>query len=313
VASVVIPEFPVFARLSPDVQESIVAFGRGFEPYSEFNFTKLFCWDVTNRVAVSCLNSNLVVRHPDYNAGGFFYSFLGVDEPETTTSTLIDYAGAEMNEPLGLVPAIVAERLVGSTEFLVKEDFNNDDYVLSIESLADLSGPKHCAKRRRIINKFLRENPPCYVDVLELDRPQHRREIMIAFDKWARTKSVTGAENIAGEREALRRLLSHSSLFANTVLTGLRINTELIAFVISEVLDEGYVIGHFEKADRSMPGAFQYLMFNHCIALRDRRLKYLNACQDLGIEGLRHNKLSYDPVKFLKKYTIGLKQPAARR
>jgi hypothetical protein len=59
----------------------------------------------------------------------------------------------------------------------------------------------------------------------------------------------------------------------------------------------------FEKADVSIDGA--YPMINNQFAIHEfEGFKLINREEDLGIEGLRTAKLSYNPVQLTEKYIL---------
>ena len=61
---------------------------------------------------------------------------------------------------------------------------------------------------------------------------------------------------------------------------------------------------HFEKA-LDVDGA--YAMINNEFAKANEKYIQFNREEDLGIEGLRKSKLSYNPDKILMKYTATMK------
>ena len=63
---------------------------------------------------------------------------------------------------------------------------------------------------------------------------------------------------------------------------------------------------HIEKANADVPGA--YPMINReCAAMFASNCLYVNREEDLGVEGLRRAKMSYNPVMFTERYRATLK------
>ena len=73
-----IPKFPQFKKIELSDRVDVEAHTSLFEPYSDFEFTCLWTWDMKGERMISELNNNLVVRFTDYNTHNPFLSFLGV-------------------------------------------------------------------------------------------------------------------------------------------------------------------------------------------------------------------------------------------
>ena len=127
-----IPNFPEYKKLSLDDKDEIENFVRKFPPYSDYNFTSLYCYNVNDKVEVSWLNDNLVVLFQDYTSDELFYSFLGDNLVTETTLTLLDYAdGVGVKKELRLIPECTRAILNGTPELYTSEDANSFDYILS--------------------------------------------------------------------------------------------------------------------------------------------------------------------------------------
>lgn len=85
------------------------------------------------------------------------------------------------------------------------------------------------------------------------------------------------------------------------------VNDKISAFTIGEKVNNDMAIIHIEKADSDIRGLYAYINKTFVEQyLND--ITYINREQDLGIEGLRKAKLSYNPVKIEMKYSVKIKQ-----
>ncbi len=59
-----IPKFPSSKKLTLADQAEVQNFVEKFPPYSDYNFTSLYSYNVENNIELSWLNNNLVVLQP---------------------------------------------------------------------------------------------------------------------------------------------------------------------------------------------------------------------------------------------------------
>ena len=79
----------------------------------------------------------------------------------------------------------------------------------------------------------------------------------------------------------------------------------MAAYTIGERLAPDTMLIHFEKGSPGYKGIYQAInqMFTADI---EWDCQWVNREQDLGSEGLRKAKLSYNPTGFIKKYSLYL-------
>ena len=79
----------------------------------------------------------------------------------------------------------------------------------------------------------------------------------------------------------------------------------MAGYTIGESLSDDTLVIHFEKGNQDYKGVYQAInqMF---LEQSGGRHQIVNREQDLGDEGLRKAKLSYNPFGFVKKYRIVL-------
>lgn len=297
-----IPIFPKFKKISRNDREEIIAHTKNYLPYSDYNFNSLWAWDTTGELRFSDLNGNLVVRMPDYLTGEPVLSFIGVEKLNETVSTLLDYSEKRGSEAeLMLVPEVAANKLT-SKKLSVNEDRTHFDYVFSTKKLAELKGRSFKAKRH-LANKFINEHPGAVFKTSPVSDPESYRQILEVLKAWEGKRGKK--DDVKLENKAIRRTLKLSKLDKNELLlSGVYLDSTLLAFSIDEILSNGYAISHFYKIKSEFKGASEYLNQKTAEFLNNNGVELWNWEQDLGLDGLRRSKMSYRPVQFLKKYRI---------
>lgn len=302
-----IPTFPQFKKLDLEDRDFIDDYTASYPPYSDYNFVSLWVYNTKEKVELSLLNNNLVVKFQDYISNEFFYSFLGVNSVLNTIKTLIEFARTERDiiTQLKLVPEI---NLLGNDIFEAQKlfsivaDEDNFDYIYSLNEWSELRGIKYRGKKN-FVNRFKRLYPDVYMCQLDLKNKETQKNIEDLFIVW---EGLKGRDRIETETEleALRRTFSLSK-FVDFISLGVLVGGKLIAFSINEVIPNGYCVGDFRKADMThYIGAYQFLENETAKILLKHKCEYLNLEQDLGIPGLKRSKQSWFPVSYLKKYII---------
>lgn len=171
--------------------------------------------------------------------------------------------------------------------FSSRQDY--EDYIYLIDDLKNLEGRKFHQKRNHL-NKFKRLFP--YYTVEEINE----KNIPAIWDfasKWFDTRDD---EDIIFEKLALRRAFDnyHSLGFEGLALS---IKGQIIAFTLASQTSNDTFDVHFEKADTTFDGAYTAInnFFAAYISEKYPFIKYLNREEDMGIQGLRKAKLSYNP------------------
>ncbi len=298
-----IPQFPQFKQLELEDKEAIESITSSYPPYSDYNFVSIYSYNTDNSAQISLLNDNLVVKFPHYISTQAFYSFFGTNNIVETATTLLQFAKEKKDDTtLQLIPevSILADPLL-QEKFIVEEDIDNFDYVLSVQGLSHLEGKEYAVKRN-FVNRFIKKYPHHVAKELDVADTDIHKEIHDLFQLWGQNGNKTEDES-ANELKAITRLLdaaSHFQLFS----LGIYVDEKLIAFSINELVQEKYAVIHFEKADISYEGVFQYMKHITAKMLGEKEYVFINYEQDLGLEGLRKAKQSYHPVSFLKKFII---------
>jgi uncharacterized protein len=306
-SSIVIPIFPDFKDISLEDKKEIEKITNKFQPYSDYNTASLFCFNINDQSKVSLLNNNLVVSISDYITNEPIISFMGFSKVLETIKYLIEYAKSKnINHSIKLIPdEIILSNQYLTEEYFVTEDKNNFDYIISLENLLNFPGSSYATKRR-LLNNFVKNYSNALSRELDLGNELVKIDILKIFDFWKMEKNLRD-EDISIEHFAIKRLLENANKF-NLCATGVYLNGKLIAFAIDEVVSNGFAMGHFMKADKSFKGVYEFLHKETAKNLIDKGCNYLNFEQDMGNPGLRKSKELWNPIRFLKKYTISEKE-----
>jgi len=309
-----LPDFPNFVSLNLSHRALVQSITNQHHPYSDFNFTSMFAWNVKEEIVISSLYDNLVVRFTDYINDEVFFSLIGKNKLESTIDTLLAYCRSIGVEPrLRLVPKSVVGALTpeAHAHYTIEEDRNNHDYILSVQELCDFTTSRF-RRKKELHNQFVRSHGENVVfRPLDLHSEEVLFEMQNVATAWqqSRGKSINEARN---ELDAIKRSLKHHQDLSIKAV-GVYIKGKLVAFNIFELLPGKVAMGHFIKADVDFKGIFEYLVHNSARYLKSLGIEYINIEQDLGINGLRKYKESYKPIGFLRKYTISQKQQSFRR
>uniref|UniRef100_UPI0035A00C73 DUF2156 domain-containing protein n=1 Tax=Prevotella heparinolytica TaxID=28113 RepID=UPI0035A00C73 len=174
----------------------------------------------------------------------------------------------------------------GKFQFTADRDYA--DYLYLRTDLATLSGKKLQAKRNHV-NKFKRTYNYEYTPIT----PDRIQECLELEAIWCKANNCDQHEGTGNERRALVYALRH---FDELGLMGgiLHVDGKIVAFTFGMPINQDTFGVHVEKADTSIDGT--YAMINHEFAKHiPEQYIYINREEDLGIEGLRKAKLSYQP------------------
>lgn len=294
-----IPQYPDFTKLDLALLKEINKFTGQFEPYSDFNATSLYSWNIDGSAALSYLRDNLVIQLPGYLDGKILCSVLGVNDIEFCIDRLLKDFGS-----LHLVPEVTINAISNPDKYKIQEDRDNFDYVYDVDHLSRMIGGKYKKKRNKH-NVFVKahENYELTLRTTKQLNSFQAQSIGHIDKEWAKL-TPRDKGDILSERRALSRLLDSFSEL-NLLLIEVVVEGEVKAFSINEILNDKYAICHFEKALKvHHENIYTFLSSEVASVLKQKGCKLINWEQDLGLEGLRKSKLSYYPVKMLKKYTV---------
>lgn len=176
------------------------------------------------------------------------------------------------------------------------------DYLYDIRSLATLTGKKW-AKKRNHVNRFMADNPGYTFEHLDYTLVPEALLFITGLQPSAEHAPADYAYERAQCVACLQAMNSYPFEWAV-----LRDNDGAIcALTAGEVLGDTLYV-HIEKMNHTVAGAGETVnrLFAAGMLQRHPALRYVNREEDCGDPGLRHAKLSYNPVMRLRKFDIAL-------
>lgn len=180
-------------------------------------------------------------------------------------------------------------------KYSMKEDRNNFDYVYLAENLIELTGRKFGAKKNHL-NYFLTHYPDYrYLPMTEELIP----DCIASAVEWYERR---GDSSLDYEKFAVLEALNNFKYlgFQGGVI---ELYGKVEAFSCGEPLNDDTAVIHLEKGNAEIRGLYQ--MINREFARHAwSQMTYINREEDMGIEGLRRAKKTYNPIKMIAKYEV---------
>ena len=199
--------------------------------------------------------------------------------------------------PFIRVPAQLGElwqtALPGRVTLAEEED--HWDYIYAVQDLIALRGNKF-HKKKNLLKQFHKKYDFRYVPLTS----ERCEQALTLQAEWCMWRDCEASTTLESENQAIVKVLTDWDRLPGLMGAGLQADGHMIAFTVAEPLDEETVVIHFEKACPTYKGVYQAI--NQMFLENDASdFTYVNREQDLGDEGLRKAKKSYNPCGYLKK------------
>ncbi len=175
------------------------------------------------------------------------------------------------------------------------------DYLYSAEELATLSGNRF-HKKKNLLKQFQKMYEYTYNSLSE----NCVETVLNMQNEWCRWRDCEGSETLLAENDAVARVLTHWQSIPGLCGGIIRVDGTPVAYTLAEPCGPDTMVIHFEKGAPNVKGVYQAI--NYLFAQdQGKGFTLINREQDLDEEGLRQAKLSYNPVDFVKKYTVTIR------
>ncbi|RDU59888.1 hypothetical protein CQA44_11035 [Helicobacter sp. MIT 14-3879] len=264
---------------------------------SDISFGNLFIWRLARKIEFAIIHECLVIKTTYPNQNPFIFFPIGAGDKLSCLKALKQYFDS-LNLPLELHSLEAKSVDILNCVFKnIKPKLNRDrsDYIYLTSNLINLSGRKY-HKKKNHLNRFFEEYAGFNFEMID---SSNLSELQQTWKVWAQNHTDS---SLIDESRGINSALQHYEAL-NFKGGLLRFNSKIIAFSFGEVISQELCVIHIEKADTLYRGAYQAInqqLLKHCFA----DTKYVNREEDLGIEGLRKAKMSYNPDIILEKYEV---------
>ncbi len=295
----------IFKPITLDVKPLIDSYAKPWNlECSDLSFTNLFIWGFDNKMQYAEKDNVLYIKLHFSSVPMYLWAPIPKYGVEVDYKKAI-YDGIEYMKAAGVEPTYRSvwtpfrDRIMETCPELFSMPTDIAwDYVYSRESLATLKGKKLHGKRNHI-NKFLSKYPDYEYRKLT---PDIVEDCIALYDQWIADKDEETAKSLQTEKKSVIRALNN---IEDLGLTGgtIYIDGKLCAFTLGERLHPHMQLIHIEKGDTNYDGIFP--MINQQYVLHEcQDVELINREEDMGVEGMRKAKRSYNPLKMIEKYLI---------
>lgn len=288
-----------FSKISPeDIERYNKYREKAPSNASEASFTTLFIWDGYYNLECSENGEFFFLRFNVKNRAPSYFFPIGDGDIKRAIDELSEYAEAK-GEKLAfrLVSKENKDKLISlyGDRFSVKDSRDSFDYVYLTEKMISLSGKKLHSKRNHL-NYFFENYDFVYRRVEDEKLLQSCAQK--AYD-WVSSKEKN---KNSFELGAMKSYFENYFEFNQTGAV-LEADGDIIAMSFGEKISDDTALIQIELANENYRGAYQAINKLFC-ENEWSGFTYVNREEDMGIEGLRKAKMSYQPAFLVEKYYL---------
>lgn len=272
---------------------------------SDISFGNLYIWHKAREISFAIIKNSLVIR-TCYKGSKPFY-FFPIGENEIDKIECIEEMIRDCEQKGEILEFhSLEEKSVDilnkhfQDRFSIISNRDRSDYVYNIKELIELSGRKY-HKKKNHLNQFLQTYPDFKYQSID---SSNKYKVLDVWKKWFSAQGEV-SDGLKNENTGIIDALNdyESLRFRGGFVS---VDDNIIAFSFGEVINSEMAVIHIEKADFNYHGAYQII--NQQLLLNEfNSYLYANREEDLGIEGLRRAKMSYNPAFLVEKFEAVLK------
>lgn len=286
---------PITLQMKADYEQCLAKAG---EKGCEYGFANLFLW---GRQKLAFINGGVSV-FSQFNRQSIYLFPIGQQLKEMVDAIILDASCRGIPCRLtGLSQgdcSLLEDLYPGRFRFHTARD--SFDYLYSVEDLAELKG-RRFQKKRNHLNRFLQTHPNA---VTEQITGENTPEVEKMVENWYSLRLLEDpSQDFHMERAAIKKAFRYRRELELEGLL-LRVDGQIAAMTLGSRLSDSTYDIHFEKALDHFDGVYAAINRSFARYIRDSypEIRLLNREDDMGLEGLRKAKMSYNPTSFREKY-----------
>ncbi len=293
----------LWKKLTIESRDIFNKYYSSYQGISDMTFTNLYIWSFEREIEYCEEDEFLFVKVKYKDSDPFLFLPIGEGNLKKAVEKIIDKESKNMDILFKSVTEESAEKLkeLFPDKFEYIEERDRFDYLYSVKELIELSG-KRFHKKKNQVNNFMKKYNWEYVgysgkEIEELLKLQYR---------WCEVNRCSEDIWLSNEEAGIIKSIENFEKL-NFKAGAIKVEEEIVAFSFGEQVSSDTVVIHIEKGDSRFEGVYQ-MMNNLFLKEEFSDMVYVNREEDLGIEGLRQAKMSYNPIKLIKKIRVEMKE-----
>lgn len=281
-----------------DIQWASPLLMQGGYDTCEYSFTDIYMWSFLYGAQIARWQDFVTVRSRVGNTCQYLFPAGMGDRKQAVQQILNDAAERGCHVLFYGLPdpakLFLEKEFPGAFRFI--DQRNHYDYMYHAQELAELPGKKF-QKKRNHVSRFIRENPDWAFCPIT---PESMPAVREFSEQWYAEYPDDPDSGIEDEHQAVNRALDH---YQELGLCGGYLTTQgrIVAYSFGTKVNQRVFNTQVEKALHQVTGA--YAMINREMARSyGTGFEYIDREDDVGDEGLRKAKLSYQPAYLAQKW-----------
>ncbi len=265
--------------------------------HSDYVFTTMLCWMDYAHYRYARVGNAIVIMTTIHGKRRFRPP-VGKRDKKVFHQVLQLAQKEDVDYPLGLIDRETKDWISRTYPRMICTPHRDYfDYVYLASDLAELKGTPYRKIRNRL-NKFA--NSCTYT--IERISEENIPEVKKFLTRWCIWRDCESDMLLEYEKRAVFFAMNH---FSELQLSGVAIRIEgtIEAISIYEKMNPDTVVVHFEKGTPDHDGIYKAINWEVAKLVRDDAT-FINRESDMGIQGLRHAKMSYRPHHMVEVFHV---------